>query len=68
MAWYLIKLMDNTDFIVSDLMNIVLISADGPRRSATENNAVCSEQHTKHVNTLQCKRIVSNVNAGAAMH
>ena len=68
MAWYLIKLKDNIDFIVSDLMNVVLIPTNRPRRSAAEDNAVCCEQQTKHVSTLQYKRIVSNVNAVAALH
>jgi len=68
MTWYLIKLMDNTVFIVSDLIN-VLIPANRPRLSATEDSAVCfGQQQTKHVTALQCKRMVLNVNAGAAKH
>jgi len=63
MAWYLIKLMDNTVFIVSGLIN-VLISSNRPRRSATEDSAVCCEQQQ----TKQYKRMVLNVNEGATMH
>lgn len=68
MAWYLIKLKDNIEFVVSDLINVVLIPSNRPRRSPTEDNAACCEQQTKHVNTLRYKRMVSNVNAGVAMH